>query len=428
MKRILLVLHCSAFFVFSAAAQWAAISLSTNLMTGHELAAIDTATCTLWYSTFYPSDTVSIIYRHNFCSNDATDSMTLPGKLQSLTTNGTGMLFASIYKNGNSIVYQCSPTLTDTNRIANAHGCITDISATAKRIVCVGVFDSISNHCIKNVCVIDSGSICQAAGVQNDLLFCDKSSGATWLMCANGGSSCLYRILDTDSNASAVSISYNPPFGPDHGIRSVATIGTKDYALFIGTDSVPSEMSSTILEYASPSWVTHARVCGRSFISALNDTVILYGPGVRTNYFAPSYIAYQYYAGSLTEIPFALSSGFVAYAWSKNDTLYAIGNFDANVNGSVISNGCKIFRGIIPTRVEKITNEGIKLYPNPAHDHISITGLSNACTIRLYSIHGSVLTESAVLENKPISFSYPPGIYIVHIATPIPQAIKLVIQ
>ncbi len=385
------------------------------MITGHEFVAVDTQSCNVWYSSFYPSDTVATLYCYNFCADEAIDSITVPGKLHSVTHDYSGKVWFSIGQNNLTVMYTCSPTLHDTAAITTAHGTINDIVATDSGIVCIGVFDSVAGQCIRNAFrITTNNTITAISNVPNDLLFCDRTSTTSWFICANGNSECLYALADTNNIAQAVSVTYDAQYGPDYGIRSMYELNGTVYGIFLGTDSVPSEESSTLLQYNPPGWIMHNRMCGRSFLASYNDTLILYGSGVRTHFFDPKFVAYFWDGLQIQPIPLTITYGFPAYLWSKDDTIYAIGNFTGELNSALFTYGLKIFRGAMPSGVKNISGDSFIVSPNPSSTGFHLYSTTDKpFTFFLYDVYGSIIATKTVTSGEEIPTPYPRGMYFI---------------
>ena len=76
---------------------------------------------------------------------------------------------------------------------------------------------------------------------------------------------------------------------------------------------------------------------------------------------------------------------------------------------------------------ESFEIEEVKVYPNPASEHLFISGISNSCNIEIYSVSGKKVLEKSISEDQMIPISFEAGMYFVKISTNDKQFTKKII-
>jgi hypothetical protein len=77
---------------------------------------------------------------------------------------------------------------------------------------------------------------------------------------------------------------------------------------------------------------------------------------------------------------------------------------------------------------ENETINKIKIFPNPAHDHITIDP-KEVTTMRIFSLQGQLLRESAISYSGTITLhELPPGIYLVELISPAEKKLHRIIK
>jgi hypothetical protein len=72
----------------------------------------------------------------------------------------------------------------------------------------------------------------------------------------------------------------------------------------------------------------------------------------------------------------------------------------------------------LETGIISAENSPLQVYPNPATDHIRLSGISGKANIRLYGIDGQMLINRAVTGDEVVSISYlPAGMYFIAVKT-----------
>jgi hypothetical protein len=69
----------------------------------------------------------------------------------------------------------------------------------------------------------------------------------------------------------------------------------------------------------------------------------------------------------------------------------------------------------------------VKVYPNPATEHIFVSGITNLSKVEIFSVLGTKVFEKTVNEDQIIPISFQAGMYFVKINTNDKQIIKKII-
>ncbi|MFY7938682.1 MAG: endonuclease, partial [Flavobacterium sp.] len=73
------------------------------------------------------------------------------------------------------------------------------------------------------------------------------------------------------------------------------------------------------------------------------------------------------------------------------------------------------------------TTDVIKVYPNPATEHIFVSGISNLSKVEIFSVFGTKVFEKTVNEDQIIPIYFQSGMYFVKISTNDKQILKKII-
>jgi hypothetical protein len=76
---------------------------------------------------------------------------------------------------------------------------------------------------------------------------------------------------------------------------------------------------------------------------------------------------------------------------------------------------------------ESFDTTDVKVYPNPATEHIFVSGISNLSKVEIFSVLGTKVFEKTVNEDQIIPISFQAGMYFVKINTNDKQIIKKII-
>jgi hypothetical protein len=119
---------------------------------------------------------------------------------------------------------------------------------------------------------------------------------------------------------------------------------------------------------------------------------------------------------------------YSSYQWYFSGTAIAGGTNNsqyAGANGSYYvqvtdSNGCTANSPTVnvPLAVGNIKLSDLTILPNPAHDHIAITGIQSNTSYKIVSIAGITVLEGTLFHNDVINISQiPSGMYILVVGT-----------
>jgi hypothetical protein len=119
---------------------------------------------------------------------------------------------------------------------------------------------------------------------------------------------------------------------------------------------------------------------------------------------------------------------YSSYQWYFSGTPIAAGTNNsqyAGANGSYYvqvtdSNGCTANSPTVnvPLAVGNIKLSDLTILPNPAHDHIAITGIQSNTSYKIVSIAGITVLEGTLFHNDVINISQiPSGMYILVVGT-----------
>ncbi len=85
-------------------------------------------------------------------------------------------------------------------------------------------------------------------------------------------------------------------------------------------------------------------------------------------------------------------------------------------NGIVAANGDIFIRNQKYNTVTEHTNRNIRIYPNPANDHVCINGIKGTAILNIYNVNGKLLVTKQIYNESSINISnLKPGIYIYRI-------------
>ncbi len=76
---------------------------------------------------------------------------------------------------------------------------------------------------------------------------------------------------------------------------------------------------------------------------------------------------------------------------------------------------------------ESFETTDVKVYPNPATEHIFVSGITNLSKVEIYTISGTKVLEKIANEDQMIPISFQAGMYFVKISTNDKQIIKKII-